>query len=46
MKLREKGYPVNTEIIRALAKGLVKAMDTTRLAKSGGPATLSAAWAK
>lgn len=43
MKLRETGSPVNMEIVRAAAKGPVKAMDTTRLAKCGGPATLSVA---
>ena len=41
VKLRERGCPVNTEILRAAAKGLVRAMDATRLAEYGGPATLS-----
>ena len=45
MKLREWGCPVNTEIVRAVAKALVQAMDTTRLAECV-PATLSAALAK
>ena len=46
LKLREGGCPVNTEIVRAAAKGLIQAMDRTRLAECGGPATLSVAWAK
>ena len=45
-KLREMGCPVNTQIVRAAAKGVVKAIDTTRLAECGDPATLSVAWAK
>ena len=46
MKLKERGCPVNMEIVRVVAKGVVKAMDTTRLAECGGPATLSVARAK
>ena len=46
LKLRERGCPVNTEIVRAAARGIVQTMGTTRLAEYGGPSTLSVAWAK
>jgi len=46
LKLRERGIPVNTTIVRAAAKGIAKVMDKNRLADFGGPATLSVAWSK
>ena len=46
LKLRDHGYPINTFIVIAVAKGLGEVMDLTRLAKYGGPATLTVPWAK
>ena len=46
LKLRENSCPVNTEIVRAAARGIVRTTETTRLAEYGGPATLSVACAK
>jgi len=44
--LRDYGCPVNTTIVVAVARGIAKAMDQTRLAEYGGPATLTVDWAK
>ena len=46
LKLRERGCPVNTEIVKAAAREIVQTMETTRLAEYSGPATLSVAWVK
>ena len=45
LKLRDHGCPINTSIVIAVAKGLGEVMDLTRLAKYGGPATLTVPWA-
>lgn len=45
MKVREAKGVVNTNIVRAGARGLLKRLDRTRLAEYGGPATLSKGWA-
>ena len=45
LKLREHGSAINTFVV-AVAKGLALAMDRTRLAEYGGPATLTIPWAK
>ena len=46
LKLREYGCPVDTYLVVAAAKGITQAMDRTRLAEAGGPATLTISWAK
>ena len=46
LKVRESKGVVNTSIVIAGARGLLKRMDRTRLAEYGGPATLSRGWAK
>ena len=46
LKSQEIAYPVNTEVVIAAARGLLQVMDPSRLAKNGGPATLSVAWVK
>ena len=46
LKLRDHGSAINTAIVIAVAKGLALAMDHTRLAVHGGPATLTVPWAK
>ena len=46
LKLRSHRCPINTSIVIAVAKGLGEIMDLTRLAKYGGPATLTVPWAK
>jgi len=46
LKLREVGCPVNTDVTIAAAQGILQAMEASRLAKNGGPATLSLPWAK
>ena len=46
LKLRECGCPVNTVIVLPVARGIAKAMERTRLAEQGGPATLTIPWAK
>lgn len=46
LKLRDHGCLINTSIFIAVAKGLGEVMDLTRLAKYGGPATLTVPWAK
>jgi len=46
LKLREVGCPVNTDVTIAAAQGILQAMEASRLAKNGGPATLSVSWAK
>ena len=37
---------INTAIVIASAKGILKSMDRTRLSEYGGPATLTECWAK
>ena len=37
---------MNTDVTTAAARGILKVMDPSRLAKYGGPATLSVPWAK
>jgi len=44
--LRDYGCPVNTTVVVAAARGVAKAIDRTRLAQYGGPATLTVDWAK
>ena len=46
LKLREHGCAVNTTVVIAAARGLSRMIDRTRLSECGGPATLSASWAK
>ena len=46
LKLRDHGCPINTSIIIAVTRGLGEVIDQTRLAKYGGPATLTVPWAK
>ena len=46
IKLREHGCPINTVIVLAIARGIVKSMERTRLAEYGGPTTLTTPWAK
>ena len=46
LKLREHGCPINTVIVLAVARGIVKSMERTRLAEYGGPTTLTTPWAK
>jgi hypothetical protein len=43
--LREKGGIINTSIVIAGERGILKSRQLSRLAKFGGPATLSKAWA-
>ena len=44
--MRADDGTVNTAIVIAGAKGLLKSMNRTMLAEFGGPATLSKGWAK
>jgi len=46
LKLREVGYPVNTDVTIAATQGILQAMEASRLAKNGGLATLSVPCAK
>ena len=46
LSIREKRGAVNTSIVIAGARGLLKRMDRTRLAEYGGPATLTKGWAR
>ena len=46
IKLREHGCLINTVIVLAIARGIVKSMERTRLAEYGGPTTLTTPWAK
>ena len=46
LKLREHGCAVNTTVFIAAARDLSRMIDRTRLSECGGPATLSASWAK
>ena len=46
IKLREHGCPINTVIVLAIARGIVKSMERTQLAEYGGPTTLTTPWAK
>ena len=46
LKLCEHGCAVNTTVVIAAARGLSRMIDRTRLSECGGPATLSASWAK
>ena len=41
LKLRDHGCPINTSIVIAVTRGLEEVIDRTRLAKYGGPATLT-----
>ena len=45
-KMREKGGVVNTSIVKAGARGILMFQEKLMLAKFGGPATLTTAWAK
>ena len=45
LKLRECGCPISTHLIIAATRGIAQAMDRTRLAEYGGPATLTTSWA-
>ena len=46
LKLRDYGCPINISIVINEARGLGEVIDRTRLAKYGGPATLTVPWAK
>jgi len=46
LKLRERPCTVNTDVAIAAARGILKVMDPSRLAKNSGLATLSVPWAK
>ena len=46
LKRRECGCPISTHLIIAAARSIAQAMDRTRLAEYGGPATLTISWAK
>ena len=46
LKLRETGSVINTAFVISGARGILQFQDRTRLAKFGGPATLTTAWAK
>ena len=46
LKLREHGCPINAHLTVAAARGIVQAMDRTKLAEYGGSATLTTSWAK
>ena len=46
IKLREHGCLINTVIVLAIARGIVKSMERTQLAEYGGPTTLNTPWAK
>ena len=41
LKFREYWCPVNTQLVIVAARGIVQAMDQTRLAEASGPATLT-----
>ena len=45
LKLRECGCPISIHLIIAATRGIAQAMDRTRLAEYGGPATLTTSWA-
>ncbi len=45
LEIRRHNGPVNTAVVMAGAKGLIKSMDATMLTEFGGPATLSRGWA-
>ena len=46
LKLREHGCPINTVIVLAVARGIVKSMDRTRLEEYGGSTMLTVPWSK
>jgi len=46
LKLRDHGCAINTTVVIAVARGVGTVLERTRLAKYGGPATLSIPWAK
>ena len=46
LKTRENGGTINTDIVISVAMGILKALDRTRLAEYGGPATLTKSWGK
>ena len=46
LKLRKCGCPINTHLIIAATRGIAQAMDRTRLAEYGGPATMTNSLAK
>lgn len=46
LKLREHGFPINTVVVLAVARGIVKSMDRTRLGEYGGTTMLTVPWAK
>ena len=46
LKLRECGYPINTHLVIAVARGIMQAMNQTRLAECNGSAVLATFWAK
>ena len=45
IKLREHGCLINTVIVLAIARGIVKSMERTQLAEYGRPLTLTTPWA-
>ena len=46
LKFREQGGTVNSAIVQAAARGILLAMDRTRLVEYGGHVKLSNTWAK